>query len=152
MENHGTCPVTKAGKGKGKEKSRAEGCWKNSRKKGQRQKCASKPQLVPENPENAQLLCLVSPGPPAQVTVASDCSGLCTEVPATKVNLPADVTVQHIFASENDPKKRTPFEEQHVFRTEADFCHKSIAGVAVEHAIAPKEIHHRICQARPPGK
>lgn len=75
---------------------------------GGRSRAASlKTTLLPEQPEAVQLLPVQPPSSMAEVTLASDCSGLCTEGPAARVNLPPAVTVKHVYTSEIEPKFRT---------------------------------------------
>ena len=67
---------------------------------------SSKCKLLPAQPETVELLNVPRPSSIAKVTLASDCSGLCTEGPAVRVNLPPAVSVEHVYASEIDPKFR----------------------------------------------
>ena len=95
------------GTGKGKHSaSSAKGKGKSCSAK----KNAAKPQLLTAEPE-AVFLCSSRPGWPTEFTVASDCSGLCTEVPAARINFPEHVKVKHLYASELDLKKRKFIEE-----------------------------------------
>ena len=66
----------------------------------------SKNTLLPAQPETVELLPVLPPSSVVEVTLASDCSGLCTEGPAVRVNLPATVNVKHVYASEIEPKFR----------------------------------------------
>ncbi|CAL1152377.1 unnamed protein product [Cladocopium goreaui] len=60
----------------------------------------AKTTLLPAEPGKVNLIAAQPPNTPAEVTLASDCSGLCTEGPAVRVNLPSSVNVKHIYTSE----------------------------------------------------
>lgn len=69
---------------------------------------ATRPQttLLPAQPETVELLPAQPPSSIAEVTLASDCSGLCTEGPAMRINLSPTVSVKHVYTSEIEPKFR----------------------------------------------
>ena len=92
----------KAGQ-KGFRKPAAKKVLKKPAKGGGR--AATEP-LLPAQPETVELLPVQPPTSIAEITLASDCSGLCTEGPAVRINFPRPVTVKHVYTSEVDPKFR----------------------------------------------
>ena len=67
----------------------------------------AKTTLLPAEPGKVKLTAAQPPNTPAEVTLASDCSGLCTEGPAVRVNLPSSVNVKHSYTSEIDSNFRS---------------------------------------------
>lgn len=100
--------------GKAAAKSAARKVQKRPSLKGSRSRAAkAKTTLLPAQPE-VQLLPVQPASSVAEVTLASDCSGLCTEGPAVRVNLPPAVTVKHVYTSEIEQKFRPRCFVEHV--------------------------------------
>ena len=102
----------------------------------------SKSTLLPAQPETVELLPVLPPSSVVEVTLASDCSGLCTEGPAVRVNLPATVNVKHVYASEIEPKFRPICFQKCLFPN----CFFFITIITL------KEFHYSICGASVPGE